>query len=153
MANASNKSVFIQDSFSGGLDMFTDRTKLQPGTYPLLINGRSRYGKVRPIKKPKLISSGLPAATAGYKYQGLYGVGNFAVVFASGQAYVRDYSGDTGYFNQIANFSMNPGAQQLWLEVVPASTINYLRKSNDGNASSPVTLFNELAAPSPIAAV
>jgi len=149
-----SKSVFVQDSFSAGLDMFTDRTKLPTGAYPLLINGRSRYGKIRPIRKPKLLGAGLPSTAAGYNYQGLYGVGNFAIVFANGQAYVRDYSTDSSEnFNQVANFQMSTGAPQLWLEVVPASTINCKRVSPDEEASSSVTLLNELSAPSPVAAV
>ncbi len=140
-----------QDSFLGGLDLFNDRTKLEVGKYPLLINGRSRNNFARPIRKPKLISSGLPSPTSGITYQGLYSAGNLGLVFANGSLYVCDFNvGETFY--RLPNFQMGPSADSIYFQLVPASTINYMRKAKDAtNLSDGVELFNTLAAPSPIA--
>jgi len=149
-------SSFVQSNFNAGLDMFSERTKLPEGAYPLLINGRSRFGKVRPINKPLLLTSGLPAGNVS-RYQGLYGVGNFAMVFANGRCWVRDFSVAESIFSNVAGFQMSPGAHTLWLETVPASSINYGRKltsvASDVNPGNPTNFLNDLVNPSPQAAV
>lgn len=150
-----DKSAFIQDSFRAGLDMFSERTKLPEGAYAFLVNGRSRFGKIRPVRKPAQLTEGLPSVDSGYRYQGLYGVGNFGVVFASGGAYVRNFapSVDSGSFYRLDNLAMSPGVDTIYLEVVPASTINFPRTSSDSTPSGEVSFLGSIIAPSPQAAV
>jgi len=101
----------MQDSFQGGLDMFNDRAKLgNEGKYPLLINARSRFNNVRAIKKPQLVSAGLPDPTTGYTYQGLYSAGSLLVCFAGGNAYVRNLNNPDETFYRLPVFQMNAGA-------------------------------------------
>lgn len=140
-----------QDSFLGGLDLFNDRSKLEAGKYPLLINGRSRNNNVRPIRKPKLIKAGLPSPSGLARYQGLYSAGNIGIVFASGKAYVCDFNVGETFYN-LPLFNMSPIADKVFFQLVPASTINYQRRAvSADNVSDGVELFNTLAAPSPIA--
>lgn len=146
MAADFNKSVF-----SGGMDLFTERTKLDEDKYALLINARSRFGKIRPIKKPLLLTEGLPTSSG--NFQGLYGIGNFAVVFQNGNAYVRDFIRDAS-FSRLPNLQMAIDAETIYLEVVPASTINYTRAIQDTNkVNGSVDLLSTLISPSPVAAV
>lgn len=146
-------SSYSQQSFAGGMDMFSERTRLDPSRYPLLVNGRSRFGRVRPVKKPKKLTEGLPS-NASANYQGLYAAGPFALVFANGLCYARNFA-SSGSFYQVPDFSMSPGAAQVWMELVPASTINYKRILNTDvtGVVGNVTLLSDLIAPSPVAAV
>lgn len=149
-------SNFIYSNFSSGMDLFTDRSKLPDGVYPLLINGRSRFGKIKPIKKPLLIDQGLPsAANAGYNYQGLYGVSNISIVFANGRAWVRDWNqGSAGQFIPLGGaLQLSEGAEQIYLEVVPASTINFHRVNSDGTPSGDISFTSALISPSPVVAL
>jgi hypothetical protein len=50
----------IQSSFAGGMRRDIDPTKLELEEYALLVNGRNRYGTIKPIKRPLRISEGLP---------------------------------------------------------------------------------------------
>ena len=140
---------YTQASFNGGIDLFTERTRLGPDKYPLLINARSRYGKLRAINKPQLISEGLPAG----RMQGLYAAGSYALVFANGYAYLRNYDSASSSFVQHPSFSMSPGAHEVFVELVPASTINYARAlTTDAEPQSGITLGENIA-PSPVAAI
>ncbi len=145
-------SQFIYSDFAGGLDMFTERSKLGEGLYPLLINGRSRFGGITPIQKPLELTNGLPA---NLNYQGLYAVGNVSLVFAGGRGWVRDWSdADTGSFVPLAGeFQMNGGVKQLYLEVVPSSTVNFGRLSDGGDPLDAVLLNTSVISPSPVCAV
>lgn len=146
-----NDFKYQVSSFDGGMDLFTERTKLHNGKYPLLINGRSRFGKITPIKKPKRLTNGLPAFA---NYQGLYAAGNFGLVFASGKGYALDFTNDDGTFLPIADLQLDPTVDTIYLELVPASTVNSTRlliKNED--ITSGVTLLGDLISPSPIAAV
>lgn len=145
---------YSQKSFSGGMDLFTERTRLPEDRYPLLVNARSRFGKLTPIKKCVKLTEGLPDASQTI-YQGLYAAGSFALVFAGGRAYARDLSNLINpSFLPINNFQMSQAVDTIYLELVPASTINYPRALNTTDEpSSGTILMGNLIAPSPIAAL
>jgi len=147
-------TTYEQKSFAGGIDLFTERTRLAEDKLPLLINARSRFGKLRAIRKPLRVTAGLPANA---NYQGLYTAGNYAIVFANGSAYVRNLDVAGSIFNQVPGFQMSATVDTIYLELVPASTINYGRKLTTAlEPESGVELFTlsgTTIAPSPIAAV
>lgn len=118
--------------FSGGINQLDDDTGLQDDQYRLLINGRSRYGKVIPIKK-SVEQDTLPAGN----YQGGIGIGSTALVFVSGKAYYQVHG--TSAWNQITSFSMDATARRLYAISVPKSTQDYVRKRN-GSLNNPIVL-------------
>lgn len=140
---------YSQASFNGGIDLFTERTRLGPDKYPLLINARSRYGKLRAINKPARIDEGLP----GGRMQGLYAAGAYAIAFANGYAFLRNYDREGSTFVKHPTFAMDASAKEMFMELVPASTINYARTlTTDDEPQSGISLGANIA-PSPVAAV
>ena len=148
---------FQSQSFTGGMDLFSNRSSLakdNPDKYPLLVNGRSRASRITTIAKCIKLTEGLPDASQ-YSYQGLYSAGPYAVVFAGGRAFSRNYSDEslTSFLN-IPGFTMSGAAPQIYMELVPASTINYVRVIDDADDVGGTTTFlGDLIAPSPVAAV
>lgn len=116
---------FEQSSFSGGMRRSVDPSQLGDTEYALLINGRSRYGVITPVKLPLQLTQGLPSTSP--IFQGIYGAGSFLVTFAGGKAYYRDFSMASPFFNLIAGFQMTVDAPTLFAELVPASTVNFKR--------------------------
>lgn len=147
-------SNYVADDFSGGLDMFNDRSKLvKTGKYPLLINARSRNNRIRAVNKPRQLTEGLPSASQGYKYQGLYSAGNIGLVFVGGNAFTCNFDNGEAFY-KLEKFQMSGDVDQLYMELIPASTVNYQRKAIDfTKPTDGVELFNSLAAPSPVGAL
>lgn len=115
----------VQSSFGGGMRRDVDPSKLAENEYTLLINGRSRYETIMPIKKSVKQELGLRSSS---NYQGCYGIGSIVIVFIDGLAWFRDYSDDgITSFTQVKGFSMSPTAEFMFAEPVPASTVNFLR--------------------------
>lgn len=132
-------SEFIQKSFVGGMNQQIDGAKLLDNEYQLLVNGRTRYDSVVPVKLPLELntSSGLPKG----KMQGCYAAGSFLLVFVGGYAYVKNYESSDSSFQLINNFQMSATADRLYASLVPGSIINYARKSTGtGVASGAITL-------------
>ena len=78
-----NKLIFSQESFDGGMNQQVDPTRLQNNEYPLLVNGRTRYGVVEPVKLPENAD---PQGTLdGMLIQGIYAAGPFLLFFANGK--------------------------------------------------------------------
>jgi len=125
---------FSISTFIAALNQRVDPSKvdLTKGEYYLLSNGRVRRGVIRPIKKPKNIFAGIPALGT---VQGLYAVNSLQVVFVAGKAYWRNFDPESNAWNQIGGFQMSVTAPRIWLELVPASFVNRLRKSTDDTDS------------------
>lgn len=144
---------FLQDSFFGGINMQDDATRIANNEYFLLFNGRTRKNTIRPVKYPLDISnsSGLPSIR---KLQGLYGVGTYLLVFIDGEAYYRDFNSSSVEFNKIAGFQMSSIPERLYLQLVPASSLNFSRilSTTDNDPSSIVHLGSGLS-PSPTCAI
>ena len=109
------------DDFSGGLRRNVDPTRLQDTEYPILINGRSRYGSIRPIKLPALQFG--PAVKA----QGCYASKNIVVIFFDGLAYYRDYGSVGSSFMRIQDFNLEPSLDFFYAEQIPDSYFNFNR--------------------------
>lgn len=127
--------VHRQEGFAGGLNTLLDSSQLEANEYRLLLNARARFGRIDPVVKPLQVSDGLPAG----KRQGCYAVGNFGIVFVAGKAYYKDYSTAGSSFIEIADFQMDATVDTLYAQDVPASTVNFLRKSA-GTVDAGVTL-------------
>lgn len=127
-------------SFSEGMDLFTEITRLGDNKYPLLVNGRARFGKITPINKPLRLTQGLPSAESA-NYQGLFSAGNFAIAIANGQAFIRNYSSEVDInFLALPGFQLNAGVNEVFMELVPASTINYFRQMAGTDVNSALEL-------------
>jgi hypothetical protein len=114
---------FIQNRFDGGLDTVSGDTQIPQNAYNWLVNGRSRFGYVEPIKKHELI----PGLPYGIK-QGLVAVGNVLVAFVEGFAYYRIEGSDE--WMQVPNFQMDALVSEYYFETVPASYLNFKRTPN-----------------------
>ena len=134
---------FNQSSFSGGMNLLVDDTRLPVNSkyklgdnpydlgysqYREAFNIRNRYDVLTPVK------SGLkdPAAPAGLK-QELVTFGNYIILFVNGFAYYRYYT-DTGW-RQIEGFQMSSTAPRFWTCVVPVGTTNYARIAATGSTT------------------
>jgi hypothetical protein len=141
---------FIQSQFAGGMNRLEDSTQVGPTEYPLLVNGRNRLGTIKPIPKPLLDMTGLPANLV--KIQGLYSAANYGLAFVDGLAYYKDYTVDGSIWNQIPQFSMDAGVDTIYIALVESSTINYQRKLATTDIGGVVTLTG-VASSSPQAVV
>jgi len=119
--------IGAQKSFSGGLNVQLDPSKIGDSEYPRLQNGRTRFDTVQPILKPALQTLGLPAGLV----QGCYGAGQFSVVFVAGRAYFRDCSVVGSAWSQVTGFQMSATQPVIYAELVPASSINLNRVPED----------------------
>lgn len=123
----------------GGINQLPDKSKVDFATeYSLLVNGRVRENSVVPINGPLDITAGLPTTA---QAQGVYGIGRFLLAFAGGLAYYRDYGSAIPAWLPIVGFAMSATEPKIWAEPIPASTLNFVRKSTDGtNFKAPVTI-------------
>lgn len=121
---------FVQDDFTGGFRLDLDRSKLSDNQYFSLINGRSRFNTLQPIRKP-VAQAGLPSG----KRQACYAADRYGLVFIAGTAWYKDYSNPAAGFVQIPGFQMDATADYLYAELVPASTLNWKRTASDINSS------------------
>lgn len=120
-----------------GLDQSFDSSKIAEGFHPLITNARVRDNVVSPITCPAEDMGGIPS---GALIQGIYTAQNLSVIFADGKAYYRDYAAPLTDYTIIPDFQMSETAPRLWAELVPASSLNYVRVSSDGTPSGTITL-------------
>jgi len=113
-------SEYNQLSFTGGMNLLLDDTRLQHNQYRLAFNCRNRYDVLDPVNK----SSVDTIAPSGIK-QGVLTFGNYVILFVSGKAFYRAYDGKG--WTQINGFSMSSTAQRFWTCTVPVATTNYGR--------------------------
>lgn len=139
---------FLQQSFQGGYNRLLDTTRIQRNEYPFLQNGRNRFDVIETIKKPLDITSTLPDGN----FQGLYAAGNFTLVFIDGRAYYRNYA-VSGQFVAVADLALSPDVDKIYVELVPASTINLVRKNSSDTDVSAGILYSGSTATSPSAVV
>jgi hypothetical protein len=120
-----------QLSFVEGLDTLSPSTSISANGYEWLINGRTRYGRVQPIKKHVELDN-LPAGDK----QGITAIGDVLIAFINGLAYYKKYA--TTVWIQIPNFVMSPNVDRIYSQAVPASTLNIQRKTDQNNANAPI---------------
>ena len=128
---------YIVDRFQGGLNRIQDTTALEVGEYPLLLNGRIRFGGISPIKDSVELV-GFPSG----KLQGVYAMDNFLLIFVDGKAYVKNYgAGLESPFVQLANLQMDASVETIYAILIPASTVNFSRSiSTAGVNNSTINL-------------
>lgn len=125
---------FIKQSFSGGMNLRYDPTRIGADEYPVLINGRNRNGTVEPIRRPVQLE-----APAG-RYQGLYAADKYALLLVDGKAYLRNFEDAGSHFQQVANINLDASVDTIFAELVPDTTMKFLRIPDTAAASGPVTL-------------
>jgi len=112
-------SIFVQNSFSGGMDTELDYVKTPQNAYPLLINGRGRKDVIEPTYKHLEL-----AAPAGLK-QGIYVAGSILVIFVAGVAYYTDITKSPIVFHPVVGWTnMSATASRIYAELIP-TTGNY----------------------------
>jgi hypothetical protein len=126
---------YPQNDFIGGLNLINDSAKLQADEYPFLSNGRVRFNRLRPTKKPVSFESELPPFS---NAQAIFGFGNYLLVFGDGKAYWRDFSANPSYFNEVSGVNLDTSVPRIYAAAFPASTINYQRKSGGSAGSLPL---------------
>lgn len=131
---------YSKTTFSGGINQGVDATKINLDTEVyLLSNGRVRNNTVRPVREPRNITNGLPYPNA--LIQGIYAVNNFQIVFVNGKAFYKNFDPEQVEWSYIPSLQMSATAPRIYLELVPASYVNRVRKITDRNdAKSPITL-------------
>lgn len=126
---------FKQSSFSGGMNLLLDDTRLPVqfkykegdtpydltyNQYRLGLNTRSRFDNIDPIQSSVVDTY----APAGVK-QAILTFGNYVIIFVAGKCYYK-LNGTQGW-TQIKTFSMDPQVPRYWTVVVPLNTTNYAR--------------------------
>jgi hypothetical protein len=125
--------ILSKTSFLGGINQLSDITKLDPAEYWLIINGRVRKNAVEAVNLPLDISSNLSGLGT---FQELTAAGDKLVVFIAGKAYFKLLS--SGNWTLISSFGMSSTESRVYTELVPGSTVNYIRTVEDAN--SPLSL-------------
>jgi hypothetical protein len=110
-----------QLSFNGGMNLMENDVGLSDVEYREAFNLINRFGSLDPVKDATEIAKELPG-----KKQAITSIGNLLIVFKAGQAFYK--SPVDSNFQQIADFQLNPEAERLFFEFVPASTVNLKRK-------------------------
>ena len=139
MAATDNKQLFMLSSFSAGMNRLMDATKLGEGEYPLLVNGRTRFNSIRPIKKT-LVITGLPDG----KIQGLYATVDWILVFVAGKAYYRNYAATISAFTEVAGLQLDPSVETIYAEAVPQARTLNVRKAVDASASNGIDISESI---------
>lgn len=122
-------SEFNQMSFTGGMSLLGDDTRLQPNQYRIGFNLTNRYDEL------DLIASSIKdtGAPKGIK-QELTTFGNYEILFVAGNAYYKLYS-DVSW-TVIPAFKMSTTAKRYWTCAVPVSLTNYVRYAATGTIST-----------------
>lgn len=127
---------FIKNRFEGGLNTFVEATKIGEAEYPFIRNARTRDGRVTPINKAKL-----DQPEKG-NVQAIEQAGSYLIVFINGRAFYKNYEDTDPDWVQIPGLQMDDTVEELFTEVVPASSANNARTSS-GNS------FEQIDTPSP----
>lgn len=113
-------SEYNQLSFTGGMNLLGDDTRLQPNQYRIGFNLTNREDQLDPV--PVAVEDKtFPIGTV----QECVTFGKYLIAFVSGLAYFKLYT-DNGWQN-IAGFSLSPTAPRYWSIAIPVSTTNYVR--------------------------
>lgn len=131
---------FSRNDFRGGMNRLDDSSKLLENQYPIAVNARTRYNVVEPIRSPLRQAQGLPDGL----HQGVYAAGAIVLVFIAGKAYYKDFSNPASNYVQVAGFQMDANVANIFVEFVPASTINYIRQAGS-NPNAAISLGAQTA--------
>jgi hypothetical protein len=128
---------YAQSSFLGGMNMAVDDSRLGDDEYSFAMNVRNRFGELTPVKRPLIIDTGF---TANQRFQGIYTVGDFILLFQSGNAKFKHRLSNTWVTlwddSTSSSLQMSANADFMYVQAVPGSTMNLERKaasSSDAN--------------------
>ena len=110
--------------------MAVDDSRLGGDEYSFAMNVRNRFGELTPIKRPLTISTGF---TANQRFQGIYTVGDFILLFQSGNAKFKHRLSDTWVTlwdgSTSSSLQMSANVDFMYVQAVPGSTMNMERKA------------------------
>jgi len=120
---------YNQSSFSGGMNLLGDDSRLQPNQYRVGFDLTNRYDTLDPV-----LASVQDTAIPKGIIQEITTFGNFVIAFVSGYAYYRYYS--QTQWTKIVRFSMDALAPRYWTKAIPVATTNYIRIAASATLSS-----------------
>jgi hypothetical protein len=115
---------YRQEDFSGGMNLFDHDAVLPANQYGLAYNVRNRNVGLSGVRAAQIDTYIAPG-----KKQGIYAFEQYIVAFVNGSAYYKNILTD-GLWTKITGFVMNPQADYVYAEAVPASGNNFERKLN-----------------------
>jgi len=119
---------YVQTSFSGGMNMSVDDTRLTEDEYKFAHNIRNRFGTLEGVKKAKDISIDIDAFVDNPPIQAIYSVGEYVFLFFKGGCkYRKPQNPDTTWSVLYSGGTMHE-SNEIFVQAVPASTQNFLRK-------------------------
>jgi len=130
---------YNQTSFSGGMNLIVDDTRIGPSEYREAFNVRNRYDVLDSIQDSEELY-----APPGNK-QGIFTFGDYFLLFVAGNAFwqLRNTNG----WAQIQGFQMDPKVSRYFVAAVPISTVlNTRTASSATNAYAGVNLGNAIVA-------
>ena len=112
----------------GGMNMSVDDTRLSNEEYKFAKNVRNRFGTLEGIKNVNDISGDIGAFTSNPPIQNIYSIGEFVFLFFDGGCkYRKPLNPDSTWAVLYAGGTMDRSAE-IFVQAVPASTQNFLRK-------------------------
>ena len=110
--------------------MAVDDSRLNDDEYSFAMNVRNRFGELTPVKRPLIIDTGF---TANQRFQGIYTVGDFILLFQSGNAkfkhrlsstWVTLWDGSTS-----SDLQMSANADFMYVQAVPPGVSTFAYKA------------------------
>lgn len=112
----------IQSNFNGGMNLFLDDSQIGGNEYYTAFNIRNRGKGISIVKQPvedTTIHNG--------KKQGIYSFDNYDLAFVAGFAYYKDITNLSNPWVRIANLTLDPTVDYIYVCSVPSSTVNNKR--------------------------
>ena len=117
--------------------MAVDDSRLADDEYSFAMNVRNRFGELKPVKRPLAIDAGL---TANQRCQGVYTVGDFILIFQSGNAKFKHRLADTWITlwddSTEPTLRLDVSADFVYVQAVPSSDQNLLKKPLSDDATN-----------------
>ena len=117
--------------------MAVDDSRLTDDEYSFAMNVRNRFGELKPVKRPLAIDAGL---TADQRCQGVYTVGDFILIFQSGNAKFKHRLADTWITlwdaSTESSLRLDESADFVYVQAVPSSYQNLIRSQTYVNGAS-----------------
>ena len=120
---------YVQTSFSGGMNMSVDDTRLTEDEYKFAHNVRNRFGVLEGVKQAVDISSDIGAFTSNPPTQAIYTLGEFVFLFFDGGCKYRKPNNPDSTWSVLYSAGTMQRHSEIFVQAIPASTKNFLRKS------------------------
>ncbi len=120
---------YVQTSFSGGMNMSVDDTRLTEDEYKFAHNVRNRFGVLEGVKQAVDISSDIGSFTSNPPTQAIYTLGEFVFLFFDGGCKYRKPNNPDSTWSVLYSAGTMQRHSEIFVQAIPASTKNFLRKS------------------------